>query len=193
MDDGIKLGTPLAISQDDVERALLEYAKDEPASSNARQSLQNAAPAAAAELNRALDVDVLDTLRRGWATVPAVGRALQLSAMKAAPPVIIRLDEHNVSATSHLVLGIGVAENALPELRLALEMKVDVQSATLAVREGKIELVALADTSVVARVKYKDVLLKEHACGINGAPRDPFRNQSTTTTTERRGSVDFYI
>lgn len=191
MDDGIRLGTPLDFSQGDVERALFEYAKEEPAVSEARQSLQRAAPAAAAELNRALDVDVLDTLRRGWATVPAVSRALQLSALKAAPPVIIRLDEHSVSTTSHLVLGIDVAQKALPELRLALELKVDVQSATLAVREGKIELVALADASVVARLKYKTVLLKEHTSGVNGARRDPFRNQPAPT--ERRGSVDIQI
>jgi len=191
MDDGIKLGTPLDISHDDVERALLEYAKDEPAFSDAHVPLRNAAQRAAAELNRVLDVDVLEMLRRGWATVPAVSRAIQLSAVKKAPPVIIRLDEHCVSSTSHLVLGIDVAQKPLPELRLALELKADVQSATLAVREGRIELVALADASVVARLKYKSVLLKEHASGVNGAPRDPFRNQPAAS--ERRTSVDFYI
>ena len=191
MDDGIKLGTPLDISHDDVERALLEYAKDEPAFSDAHGPLRNAAQQAAAELNRVLDVDVLEMLRRGWATVPAVSRAIQLSAVKKAPPVIIRLDEHCVSSTSHLVLGIDVAQKPLPELRLALELKADVQSATLAVREGRIELVALADASVVARLKYKSVLLKEHASGVNGAPRDPFRNQPATS--ERPTSVDFYI
>jgi len=191
MDDGIKLGTPLDISHDDVERALLEYAKDEPAFSDAHVPLRNAAQRAAAELNRVLDVDVLEMLRRGWATVPAVSRAIQLSAVKKAPPVIIRLDEHCVSSTSHLVLGIDVAQKPLPELRLALELKADVQSATLAVREGRIEVVALADASVVARLKYKSVLLKEHASGVNGAPRDPFRNQPAAS--ERRTSVDFYI
>ncbi|MBA2548003.1 MAG: hypothetical protein H0V16_06015 [Burkholderiaceae bacterium] len=191
MDDGIKLGTPLDISHDDIERALLEYAKDEPTFSDAHGPLRNAAQQAAAELNRVLDVDVLEMLRRGWATVPSVSRAIQLSAVKKAPPVIIRLDEHCVSSTSQLVLGIDVAQKPLPELRLALELKADVQSATLAVREGRIELVALADASVVARLKYKNVLLKEHASGVNGAPRDPFRNQPAAS--ERRTSVDFYI
>jgi len=191
MDDGIKLRTPLDISHDDVERALLEYAKDEPTFSGAHRPLRNAGQQAAAELNRVLDVDVLEMLRRGWATVPSVSRAIQLSALKKAPPVIIRLDEHCVSSTSHLVLGIHVAQKPLPDLRLALELKADVQSATLAVREGRIELVALADISVVARLKYQSVLLKEHSSGVNGGPRDPFRNQPAAS--EHRTSVDFYI
>lgn len=190
--DSIRLGEPIGVSSDDIEKALFEQSKDEPAVSGAYDHLRGStAQLAADELNHALEVDVFDLLVRGWATAPAVRRAVQLSVLSPGPPGIVRLEPHTVTSTSTLVLNTHVAQRALPELDLTLELVADVQSATLATRDGQIELVALGEASLNARLKYKSVVLKEYATGIQGAPRDPFRRERAAP--ERMPSVDFPI
>lgn len=191
MPESIRLASSIAVSADDVERALLEHAKEEPAMSGVCGQLRINADVAADELNLALDFDVFEILARGWVTVPAVRRAVQLSGLTSAPPAIIRLDEHSIRSTSYPVLGIKVAGNALPELKLTLDLVADVRSATVAARDGQVELVALGAASVVARLSYKNVLLKEHATSVEGARTDPFRSQSGES--DRKAGVDFYI
>ncbi len=89
----IKLHMPITVSSGDVERALIEQAKDEPKVARAQERLRgSSAQRAADELNRKLDIDVFDMLSRGWASVPSVRSALQLSAMMPGPPTIVRLE-----------------------------------------------------------------------------------------------------
>lgn len=193
MNNGIKLRAPIEVSSDDVEMAWFEQAKDDPAVARAYDHLRgSAAKLAADELNRALDVDVFELLARGWGTVHAVRDAVQSSVLMPGPPAIVSLDQHNITSTSYPVLNINVADSALPELKLTLELIAGVQSATLAARDGRIELVALGAASIIARLKYKNVLLKEHATGVEGAPRDPFRRERTAPD-QQRAAVDFYI
>jgi hypothetical protein len=192
MNKAIRLRAPIDISSDDVEKTLLEHAKDEPAVSRAYEYLRGAAAERAAdELNHALDINAFELLAQGWAKVPAVRNAIQLSALTSGPPGIVRLDQHNIASTSYPVLQIHVAQDALPELKLTLEIIAGVQSATLAARDGGIELIALGKASVIARLKYKNVLLKEHTTSVEGALRDPFRHQPTAT--DPRAGVDIYI
>lgn len=192
MSSGIKLRTPINISSDDVERALFEQAKEEPGVARAHEQLRGlTAQRAADELNRALDIDAFEMLSRGWASVPAVRNAVQLSALMPGPPAIVRLEQHNMTSNSTLVLESHVADSALPPLRLALQLIAGVQSATLAVRDGRIELVALGKASVIARITYGKFLVKEHATSIEGAARDPFRHQRTAT--DDRAHVDIPI
>lgn len=177
MNNGVKLRTKIEVSGDDVEKALVEHAKDEPSVSRVLEHLRGAAAKHAAdELNQALDLNVFEMLAHGWAQVPAVRNAVQLSALMPGPPAIVRLDQHNITSTAFPVLNINVADRALPELRLTLEIIAGAQSATLAVRDGRFELLALGNASAIARLKYKSVLLKEHATAVEGAPRDPFRH-----------------
>ena len=89
------------------------------------------------------------------------------------------------------MLDSSVAQRALPPLTLTLEIVADVQSATLAASEGRIEVVALGEASVIARLKYKGVLVKEHATGVSGAPRDPFKRGPSAP--DRQASVDIQI
>jgi len=74
---------------------------------------------------------------------------------------------------------------------LTLEIVATIQSATLAAHSGRIELVALVDASLIARLRYGTVLLKEHATDIAGAPRDPFKRQASAT--DRPANVDIQI
>jgi hypothetical protein len=189
----VRLHAPIEVNGDDVERALFEQSNDESAVARVFERLRGAAAERAAdELNRALDVDILDVLAQGWVHVPAMHRAVQLSALtRGPPPMLLKVERHNIASTSHLVLDTRVAGSSLPPLELVLEIVVDVQSATLAARGGRIDLVALGEATVLARLKYKSVLLKEHATEITGTPRDS--SESRPTAIERPASVDFPI
>ncbi len=178
MNNSIKLRAKIEVSGKDVDRALVEHAKDEPSVSRVLDHLRGpAARLAADELNQALDLNVFEVLAQGWAQVPAVRNAVQLSALLQGPPAIVRLDQHNIASTAYPVLNVKVADSALPELRLTLEIIAGAESATLAVRDGRFELLALGKASVTARLRYKSVLLKEHTTAVEGAPRDPFRHE----------------
>ena len=188
----VRLHAPIEVSGDDVERALFEQGKDETAVARVFERLRGAAAERAAEeLNRALDVDVLDVLAQGWVQVPAMHRAVQLSALTRGLPELVSVERHNIASTSHTVLDTRVAGSSLPPLELALEIVVDIQSATLAARDGRIDLVALGEATVLARLKYKSVLVKEHATEISGTPRDP--SETRPPAPERLASVDFSI
>lgn len=192
MGSDVKLRAPIEVTGDDVERALFEQSMDEPAVARVFDRLRGAASERAAEeLNRALEVDIFEVLAQGWARVPAVRNAVQLSALVQGPPALVNLDRHDIASTSRVVLDSSVAQSVLPPLKLTLEIVAGVQSATLAAREGRIELVALGDASIIARLKYRSVLLKEHATGISGAPRDPFKRQRSAP--DRQANVDIQI
>lgn len=192
MSSAIKLRKPITISSEDLERALSEHAKDEPEVARAHAQLRGPnAKRAADELNRALDIDAFEMLSRGWASVTSVRNAVQLSAMMPGPPAIVRLEQHNMTSMSTLVLDSDVGAGALPPLRLTLQLITGVQSATLAVRDGRFELVALEKAAVIARLTYKKILIKEHTTSIEGAARDPFRHQRTAT--DQRSDVDIPI
>ncbi len=191
MGNDVKLREPLHVTGDDVERALFEQSMDELAVAHMFDRLRGvASQRAAEELNRALELDIFEVLAEGWTKVPGVRNAIQLSALVKGPPALVNLDWHNIISKSHVVLDSSVAESALPPLNLDLELVASIKSAALAARDGFVELVALGDASVIARLKYKSVLLKEHATGISGAPRDPFKRQASVT---ERQDVDIHI
>lgn len=192
MHNDVRLCTQIEVTGDDVERALFEQCTDELAVARVFDRLRGAAAERAAEeLNHALEVDIFEVLAQGWARAPAVRIAIQLSMLLERPPELINLNRHNIASTSHVVLDSSVGQSALPPLKLTLEIVADVQGATLAAREGRIELVALGETSVIARLKYKSVLVKEHATGVSGEQRDPFKRRPSTP--DRQPGVDILI
>ena len=192
MGNDIRLREPLHVTGDDVERALFEQSMDELAVAHMFDRLRGvASERAAEELNRALEVDIFHVLAEGWSKVPAVRNAIQLSALVKGPPALVNLDWHNIISKCNVVLDSSVAESALPPLNLTLELVASIQNAALAARDGRVELVALGDASIVARLRYKSVLLKEHATGISGAPRDPFKRQGSAI--DRQAGVDIHI
>jgi hypothetical protein len=192
MHNDIKLRAPIEVTGDDVERALFEQSMDELAVARVFDRLRGAAAERAAEeLNHALEVDIFEVLTQGWTRLPAVRNAVQLSALMQGPPALVNLKRHNIASTSRVVLDSSVEQSALPPLKLTLEIVAGVESATLAAREGRIELVALGEASIIARLKYGSVLVKEHVTGVSGVPRDPFKRQSSAP--DRQASVDIQI
>src|SRR4030095_360441 len=160
-------------SRYDMEKAWAEQAKEVSAVLSVVDLLRGVpAERAAAEVNPTLDIDVFTWLARVWATVEAVRNAMQRSLLALDPPSIIRLDQHSLVSTSHLVLHTDAPNIALPDLVLALALSANVTSATLGIRDGGIELLALGEASVVARLFYGDLLLKQHVATGEGTARD---------------------
>ncbi|MGH6611788.1 MAG: hypothetical protein ACRECQ_16210, partial [Burkholderiaceae bacterium] len=144
MNENLRLRAPFEIARDDIERALFEQAKEIPGAHRAYDAIRgDVAERAAAELNGALNVDVFKWLTQGWSAVGAVRDAIERSVSTPGPPEIVRLDPHHLNSTSHLVLNADAGRDSLPELKLILELFVGVQSATLAIKSEKIELLAL--------------------------------------------------
>ena len=192
MHSHVRLRAPIEVTGDDIERALFEQSVDELAVARVFDQLRgDAADRAAEAVNHALEVDIFGVLAQGWAQVPAVRIAIERSSLLQGLPALVNLDQHHVASTSRVVLDSSVAQSALPPLELTLEIVADVQSATLAAREGRIELVALGEASITARLKYKGVLVKEHATGVSGVPRDPFKRR--LSVPDRQASVDIQI
>jgi hypothetical protein len=188
----VRLHPPIEVSGDDIEKALFEQSKDESAVARVVERLRGAAAERAAdELSRALDVDILDVLAQGWIQMPAMHRVVQLSALSRGPPALVNVGRHNIALTAHIVLDTRVAGSSLPPLELTLEIVLDVQSATLAARDGRIELVALGEATVLARLKYRSVLVKELATEISGTLPDP--SETRPPAPERPAGVDFSI
>jgi hypothetical protein len=188
----VSLCARIQVTGDDVERALFEQSRDELTVARVFDRLCGvAAERAAEELNRALEVDIFEVLVQGWARAPAVRTQLQLSVPMQGPPPLVNLDRHSIASTSHVVLDSNVAQSALPPLKLTLEIVADVESATLAEREGRIELVALGKVSIITRLKYESVLVKEHATSVWVVLRDPFKRQPSASG--RPASVDIQI
>ena len=178
MRDRLKLDTPITVSGDDIEKAWAEQAKEVSAVSSVADLLHGVtAERAAAELNPTLDIDVFTWFARGWATVGAVRDAMQRSLLAPDPPSIIQLDQHSLASTSNLVLNTEVPNITLPELVIVMVFSASVASATLGIRDGGIELLALGEATVEARLFYGDLLLKQHVASVEGAARDPFRQQ----------------
>jgi hypothetical protein len=192
MHNDVRLRAPIEVTGVDVQTALFVQSLDEPAVARVLDRLRGAAAERAAEeLNHVLDVDIFDVLAQGWARVPAVRSAVDLSALTHGPPALVNLDRHNIASTSRVVLDSSVAQSALPPLELTLEIVAAVQSATLAASEGRIEVVALGEAAVIARLKYKSVLVKEHVTAVSGVRRDPFKRQPSAP--DRQTSVDIQI
>lgn len=189
----VRLLAPIEVSGDCIEKALSERTRVDSGFAPVLERLRGAAvQRAAAELNRALDIDILDVLAQGWVQVPAMHDAVQLSAVTRGPPVLVDVDgRHTIASTLRIVLDTRSAGSPLPPLELLLELVADVQGATLAAREGGIDVVALGEATVLARLECGSALIKEHATEISCKPGEP--SGCRPPVPERPASVDFPI
>ena len=186
MNRSLKLSVPLVVARDDLERAWLEQAIHVPSVARSYNHLRAAAERAIAPLNQALDIDVFNWFTRGWIAVGAVRDAMQRSAAESGPPLIVGLDRHTVTSASSLVLQAELANSPLSELKLVMQLVARVASATLAVKDGRIELLALGEAIVTERLKYNNVVLNQHVTGVEGAPRDPFKRPRAIAAQKSR-------
>lgn len=189
----VRLRVPIEVSGDGIAGVLCERIGDRSVSAHVLERLHGfAAECAAAELNRALDVDILDVLSQGWVQLPAMHEAVQLSAVTRGPPVLVDVDmRHTITSTAHVVLATHVAERALSPLELLLTIVVDIEGAAVAARDGGIELFDIGEATVRARLTVGSALISEHRTEILCTPRGP--SSQRQPAPERPASVDIPI
>ena len=164
MSEPIKLGDLMSLSKIDVEKALGEQAKDESAVAKAAGSLGGfAASVGADELNKVLDTDIFEILALAWAKVQSVRDGAAKSRDQPGEPVVVKLGTHDVTHICQPVLTFHVAEVALPELKLTLELVARFESVAFSIVDAKLRTIAPGVASAIVRLKYKGIKLKEQA------------------------------
>jgi hypothetical protein len=160
----------IEVTADDVERALAEQAKDETAVALVQPQLAGlAASVGAEELNRALEADAVELMVPAWKQVQAVRDAARRTAGRAERTVVT-LGPHDVLARHHPVLVLSMSQIVLPELRLTVELMARFKSLGLAIADAALLSVAPGEASVTARLKYREVLLKEQTYPLWSLP-----------------------
>jgi hypothetical protein len=157
MTETVCLRDLIEMSQDDVERAVSEHARE----SGAGTLAGFAASVGADTLNQALEKDVTDALAVGWTKVQAVREAAKRSLEHPGEGAVVTLGQHDLTSTHYPVLSIRVARLPVTELTFTLELVARFKSVELAIRDGRIRSFAPGEASAIARLKYKNVKLKE--------------------------------
>lgn len=175
MSESLRLSELIDITQDDVERALAEQAKDETAVALVqRQLVGYAASLGADELNKVLDTEVIALLAPAWARVQAVRDAARRSS-ESNERTVVTLGTHEVTSQQHPVLTLSMAQIPLPELRLTIDLVARFKSVALAIAGAAIRGIAPGEASLTARLRYGDTVLKEQARPLWDLPaRVPF-------------------
>ena len=163
MSETLRLSELITITQDDVERAIAEQAKDETAVALVQRQLVGYATGLAAdELNRTLDTEVVRLLAPAWAGAQAVRDAARRS-MESNERAVVTLGAHEVTSEQHPVLTLTMAQIPLPELRLTIDLTASFKSVALAIAGPAIRGIAPGEASLSARLRYRDTVLKEQS------------------------------
>lgn len=163
MSESLRLSELIDVTQDDVERALAEQAKEETAVALVqRQLVGYAASLGADELNKVLDTEVITLLAPAWARVQAVRDAARRSA-ESNERTVVTLGPHEVTSRQHPVLTLSMAQIPLPELRLTVDLVARFGNVALAVAGATIRGIAPGEASLTARLRIGDTVLKEEA------------------------------
>ena len=163
MSESLRLRDLIDITQDDVERALAEQAKEETAVELVQRQLTGyAASLGADELNAVLDTAVIEVLAPAWAKVQAVRDAARRT-LESGERTVVTLGPHDVTSRQHPVLTLKMAQVPLPELRLTVDLSARFKSMALAIAGATIRGLAPGEASLIARLRYGDVVLKEEA------------------------------
>ncbi len=150
------------LSKEDVERALEEHGGGDNEITQAIGHLGGfAASIAAQELNKAMDVDVYKLLAQAWIKVAAVRDAAARSKATPGQPTLVALGSQEFTHSCEPVLTLYVADQALPEIRLTLEVTAKFNSVRLSIVDARLRGFAPGEASAIARLMYKDVKLKE--------------------------------
>jgi hypothetical protein len=174
MTAAVTLRALLDLNRADIERALEEQARYEGAE-HARalaHVVGFVAGIGAGELNKALDVDVVELLARAWAGADAVRDAARDSRSTPGERTLMALGPHEFTHRCEPVLRLVVADKPLPALRLVLELVARFNCVKLAVSDGRLRAIAPGDASAVIRLKYNDVKLKEKSWPVWNLPAE---------------------
>ena len=164
MSEQTTLRSLIGIGKDDVEQALSLHAKDGSAVAGKLGSASGfIASVAADNLNGALEVDALEVLGQAWAKLQLLREYADPKKHPPGTASVVQLGQHDVTHSCNPVLALRAAGVKLTELKLALELDARFKSVALSIRDGRIVGAAPGEASVIARLKYKSVKLKEQS------------------------------
>lgn len=162
MNGTASLRSLIDLSKEDVERALAEHGRSDAGVTDAIGHLGGfAASIAAQELNKVLDVDVYKLLAQAWTKVAAVRDAAARSKATPGQPTLVALGSQEFTHSCEPVLTLYVADVALPELRLTLEVAARFSGVRLSIADARLRSFAPGDASAIARLMVKGVKIKE--------------------------------
>jgi hypothetical protein len=162
MSGTIGLRSLVDLSKEDVERALAEHGRSNADVTHSLEHLGDfAASVAAQELNKVLDADVYKLLAQAWIKVAAVREAAARSKATPGQPTLVALSSQEFTYSCEPVLKLYIADVALPELRLNLEVTARFSGVRLSIADSRLRSFAPGDASAVARLTLKGVKLKE--------------------------------
>jgi hypothetical protein len=162
MSEGTKLRDLVELSKADIEKALVEQAKDDGGVAKALGHLKGlAASVGAGKLNQALDTDIYELLAQAWAKVQAVRESAAKSRGTPGQTTVVTLSQHDFTHTCHPTLTFSVADMPLPELKLTLELVATFKGVALSIEDARLRALAPGEASVTVRLKYKSVTLWE--------------------------------
>lgn len=160
-DERPRLGELIALAPNDVQQALAEASRDEPALAAVKSVTGFVASLGADELNGALKQDPFELLAMGWVKLKAVRDAAAKSRATPQQTTVLTLGQHDVIAPAYPTLTIYCDGVALTTLKFTLELDARFKSVALAIADGRLRSVAPGEASVLVRLKYKSVKLRE--------------------------------
>jgi hypothetical protein len=164
MSEATTLRTLIGIGKDEVEHALSLHAKEDAGMGSKLGSATGFIAGVAAEkVNSVLDVDTLEVLGQAWAKLQLLREYADPKKHPAGQTSVVRLGQHDVTHSCDPVLALRAAGVKLTELKLALELDVRLRSVALSITDGRVMGAAPGEASVIARLKYKSVKLKEQS------------------------------
>lgn len=164
MSQTITVGSLIDLTRADVDTALAEHAKDDPDVSRALGHLGGFAASVGAEkLNKALEVDVIELLAKAWTKVQAVRDGAARSRATPGQSTLVALGAHDFTHTCEPVLRRYVADVALPELKFTVELVAHFSGVSVSIVDSSLRAVAPGAASIIARLRYKSVKLKERS------------------------------
>ena len=104
------------------------------------------------ELAKALDIDLIEFVARGWATVL---RLREYADRERHPPDevnVVNLGDHDIATESYPTIDVSIGTLALPVIRFTLKLSAHFESLVLTIRDGAIRKVESGNCKVSAEL-----------------------------------------
>lgn len=120
-----------------------------------------AARVGADKLNGALDADLFEVLASAFTRLEKLREQAEPGRLPPGQAAVVTLLDTKFTGACHPVLELAVPGLELPKLRFTLELELALESLAVSVEGGAIRSLAPGRASVLARLKYGKVKLKE--------------------------------
>ena len=100
------------------------------------------------ELAKALDVDLIEFVARGWATVQRLKEYADRGRHPPDEVNVVNLGDHDIATESYPTIDVTIGTLALPVIRFTLKLSAHFESLILTIRDGAIRKVQSGNCKV---------------------------------------------